>query len=124
MIKLSKSFTFEAAHKLPFHQGKCARLHGHSWKLIVEIIGNETSLTDGILIDYGLIKSIVNPIVEKHLDHYYLNKTLELESPTSENVAIWLWTVLKPKFSVFDNIKLNKITIKETCTSKCTYKGK
>lgn len=34
---LRKDFTFEAAHLLPHHDGKCARLHGHSWRMTVEI---------------------------------------------------------------------------------------
>ena len=116
---LEKEFRFEAAHMLPHHDGKCRRLHGHSWRMTVRIDG--TSLEDGgakvgMLFDYGDISSIVNPIVRDYLDHYYLNETLDLENPTSEEIARWAFEKLNP---ILPN--LHSITIEETCTARCTY---
>lgn len=74
-VHLKKTFTFEASHQLPNHDGKCARLHGHSWVLDVWCIApvNEEAghPKEGIGIDYYDIKEIVNPIIEK-LDHHHL----------------------------------------------------
>jgi len=123
MFVLRKSFSFEAAHRLVHHDGKCARLHGHSWKLTVELRGKE--LYDGgpkrsMLIDYGDITAIVKPFLDSFLDHHYLNETLQTDSPTSEFVAQWLHGQLKGRFPIKF---LLAITIKETCTSSCRYDG-
>ena len=116
---LSKEFTFEAAHRLPRHDGKCARLHGHSWKMLVEVESpalHESGPKSGMVMDFGDIKAAVSPLVESRLDHHYLNDTLELESPTSEKVAQWVFQAILPKLP-----NLRAVTIHETCTSACRY---
>ena len=45
MFRLEKEFSFEASHQLPLHDGKCARLHGHSWKGRIIIEGEELATT-------------------------------------------------------------------------------
>ena len=67
--------------------------------------------------DFGDIKEAFAPIYDQ-LDHHYLNDIEGLENPTSENLAIWIWQQLKPKLPL-----LSCITIKETCTSGCVYRG-
>jgi len=121
MILLHKDFRFEAAHKLEHHDGKCRRLHGHSWKMTITLCGDELireGPKQGMLVDYGDIKAIVDPIVEQYLDHHYLNETLGMSTPTSENIAIWLWGNLA---SVLDycHLSLYEIIIEETCTARC-----
>jgi 6-pyruvoyltetrahydropterin/6-carboxytetrahydropterin synthase len=118
-VRLSKTFSFEAAHDLPtFPDGhKCRRLHGHSFYFDV-IVEGDIEPAKGYLIDYGDIKQAVDPIV-KRLDHYYLNDIKGLENPTSEMLAIWLWNQIKPKLP-----QLAKIIVRETCTSVCEYEGK
>ena len=116
---LSKKFTFEAAHKLPHHDGKCQRLHGHSWVGVVNV-SNDRLITDGakqgMVIDYSDIKKVLTPLVNEYLDHHYLNDSLGLESPTSEAVAQWLFTQLRDKLD-----GLQSVEIHETCTSRCVY---
>ncbi len=65
-MKVAKEFKWEMGHRLPFHQGKCKNLHGHSYKLIVEFEGEEDK--NGMVIDYYDISQIIKPITEK-LDH-------------------------------------------------------
>jgi 6-pyruvoyltetrahydropterin/6-carboxytetrahydropterin synthase len=117
-VRLSKSFRFEAAHHLPtFPDGhKCRRLHGHSFRFDV-IVEGEVDPKIGYLIDYGDIKRVTDPIV-KRLDHYYLNEVPGLSNPTSEFLARWLWDALKPLLP-----QLAQITVHETCTSTCEYRG-
>ena len=117
-VRLSKSFQFEAAHDLPtFPEGhKCRRLHGHSFRFDVVVEG-EVAPEKGYLIDYGDIKQATEPIV-KQLDHYYLNEIPGLENPTSENIARWLWVMLRPSLSI-----LSAIIVYETCSSTCEYRG-
>ena len=118
-ITLKKEFTFEAAHKLPHHDGKCQRLHGHSWKMRVVVEGTLLQMNgpkQGMLTDYAELSAIVKPVVEKYLDHHYLNETLKMESPTSEMIASWLFHLLKPAIPM-----LAAVEIDETCTSSCRF---
>jgi len=117
-VKLSKTFSFEAAHDLPtFPDGhKCRRLHGHSFKFDVVVEG-EVAPEKGYLIDYGDIKVAAAPII-KQLDHYYLNDIEGLANPTSEVLAKWLYGKLKPALPM-----LSAIVVYETCTSMCEYSG-
>ena len=117
-VKLEKMFTFEAAHSLPtFPEGhKCRRLHGHSFKVAVEVAG-EVDPQLGYLVDYGEIKAACEPI-RKQLDHYYLNEIEGLENPTAELLSAWIWGRLKLGLP-----QLSKITVYETCTSACEYAG-
>ncbi|MBX2974758.1 MAG: 6-carboxytetrahydropterin synthase QueD [Ignavibacteriaceae bacterium] len=68
-MKIAKEFRWEMGHRLPFHQGKCVNLHGHSYKMLVEVEGDLDK--DGMVVDYYDLKAIINPIVEE-LDHAYL----------------------------------------------------
>lgn len=118
MVRLVKTFQFEAAHRLPhMPEGhKCRRLHGHSFKVDLICEGPVDPHT-GILIDFGEIKKAFELHLDT-LDHHYLNEIPGLENPTSENVAIWIWDRIKPKLAA-----LNQVTVHETCTSRCEYNG-
>ncbi|MBX3103147.1 MAG: 6-carboxytetrahydropterin synthase [Bacteroidetes bacterium] len=123
-LELSKTFHFEAAHWLPcFPQGhKCNRLHGHSFVMDVYVRGR-MDLDLGYLQDYADIKAIVAPWVDM-LDHRLINEVGDrlneplLQNPTSENLAIWFYNMLKPHLPL-----LHKIVVHETCTTTCTYGG-
>ncbi len=117
-MEIYKEFRFEAAHRLPnVPQGhKCARLHGHSFKvrLIVEGPAEEPS---GWVMDFGELKAAFKPYYDQ-LDHNYLNEIEGLENPTSENIARWIWDKLKADLPL-----LSAVEIRETCTSGCVYRG-
>lgn len=116
-----KEFRFEAAHTLPHHDGKCRRLHGHSWVGRVYVKGNELIVEgskQGMIMDYGDIKQYLQPLLDNYLDHYYLNETTGLENPTSEAIAKWVFE----KLEAVGLPGLYAVEIRETCTSGCTYK--
>ena len=118
-MELRKTFQIEAAHRLPnVPTGhKCARLHGHSWRIEVAIegpVGNDT----GWVMDYADLKAVFQPIHDQ-IDHNYLNEIPGLENPTSERLAVWLWNELKPRLPL-----LSELVIAETCTSRCVYRGR
>ena len=117
-VALSKSFTFEAAHRLPtFPEGhKCRRLHGHSFRVEVQVDG-EVDPQRGYLLDYNDIQAACEP-VRKSLDHYYLNEIAGLENQTAENLARWIWERLRPAIPL-----LAAVVVQETCTSGCEYRG-
>lgn len=118
-MELFKEFTFEAAHRLPnvAADHKCARLHGHSYRIVVHVEG-PVDAESGMVIDFADIKTAFKPIVDEQLDHYYLNDVPGLENPTSENLARWVWQKLHPCLPL-----LSAIQVRETCTSGCIYRG-
>ncbi len=117
-MDIFKQFRFEAAHRLPkVPPGhKCARLHGHSFKIDLTVEG-ETDPETGWFIDYAVIDDAWQPLFEI-LDHNYLNEIEGLENPTSELLAGWLWRRLKPALP-----SLTAITVHETCDARCEYWG-
>ena len=116
-VTLQKEFRFEAAHRLPMApaEHKCARLHGHSFRIIIEVSGPVLPHT-GWLMDFGDIKAAFAPLMDQ-LDHRYLNEIAGLENPTSENIARWIWRRLKANLPM-----LSTVTVEETCTSRCVYR--
>ena len=117
-MKIFKEFRFESAHRLPnVPEGhKCARLHGHSFLVKVEVEGPIGADT-GWVMDFSKIGDAFNPILDR-LDHYFLNDIPGLENPTSEVLARWIWNELYPQLA-----ELSSIEIRETCTSGCIYNG-
>ena len=118
-VELVKEFRFESAHRLPnVPQGhKCFRMHGHSYR--VEILAEgEVDPKMGWLVDFGEVAAIVEPILKQELDHRVLNDVPGLENPTSEVLAGWLWRRLHSLVP-----HLAAITVHETCTARCTYRG-
>lgn len=117
-VTLTKDFRFEAAHALPNvppdHQ--CARVHGHSYKVEVSVCG-PVDPASGWLMDHSEISALVKPVIAE-LDHRYLNDVPGLENPTFEQLAVWLWRRLKPALPA-----LSEITVHETPTSRCSYRG-
>lgn len=118
-VELDKEFAFEAAHRLPHvaHDHPCARLHGHSFRVEVKVAG-EVDEAMGWLVDFDRITGLVEPLIKNDLDHRTLNDVKGLENPTSEMLCAWLWQRLAPHLP-----GLAAITVHETCTARCTYRG-
>ncbi|WP_435088982.1 6-carboxytetrahydropterin synthase QueD [Micromonospora aurantiaca (nom. illeg.)] len=116
-MEIFREFTFEAAHRLPHvpEGHKCARLHGHSYRVEVHVRG-EVGASSGWVMDFGDIKAAFRPLLDQ-LDHYYLNEVPGLENPTSEVLAQWIWARL------VDQLPLSAIVVRETCTSGAVYRG-
>ncbi len=116
---LEKEFVFDSAHFLPNvpPEHKCRRLHGHTYRVVVGVSG-EINEKMGWLVDFGDVKRVVSPIIER-LDHQLLNSIPGLENPTAENIAMYIYDAVKKDIDSVDFIK-----IYETPTSSCVYKGK
>ena len=117
-MDIFKVFSVEAAHRLPqVPEGhKCARLHGHSFRIEVHVRGEPDSKL-GWVMDFADVKAAFAPVFEQ-LDHRYLNEVPGLDNPTSERLAVWIWDALKPALPA-----LSKIVVHETCSSGCVYQG-
>ena len=117
--ELCKTYKFDAGHYLPYVQPehKCARPHGHSYRVTVSVVG-EVDEKAGWVMDFGRVNEVVGPLV-KQLDHASLNEIEGLDNPTSERLAKWLWDRIRPGLP-----GLEAVTVCETDTSSCTYRGK
>lgn len=117
-VRLVRAFTFEAAHRLPqAPEGhKCARLHGHSFRIELVCEG-EIDPQNGWLLDFAEIKRAFAPLYEQ-LDHHYLNEIIGLENPTAENLARWIWRHLETALP-----SLAQVNVAETCTARCEFRG-
>jgi 6-pyruvoyltetrahydropterin/6-carboxytetrahydropterin synthase len=116
-MEISREYGFESAHRLPnVPEGhKCARLHGHSFRVTVHVEG-PIGVTSGWVMDFADLDAVVAPVVAE-LDHRYLNEIDGLDNPTSERLAEWLWARLEPALAT-----LSQITVRETCTSAATLR--
>src|SRR3954454_10088865 len=97
--RISKTVTFEAAHQLPHHAGKCARLHRHGYRAELVLEGEvreaDGSSGEGMVIDFSEGKAAWQ-LVHRNLDHAFLNDVLPPEylPTTAENIAAYLLDVL------------------------------
>ncbi len=114
---IRKQFKFEAAHVLPYHPGKCARLHGHSYRLDVSVDGplQDVGPARGMIEDFDTLKTVVTETVIEPLDHRSLNEIID--NPTAERIVLWIWQRLAPRLS-----GLVELTLWETQTACAVLK--
>ncbi len=105
-MQIRKHFRFEAAHSLPHHLGKCARMHGHSYRLEVAIGGpiQRDGPARGMVEDFDALDAIVSAEVVDALDHRTLNDVIE--NPTAEEIATWIWRRLEPALPSLEELVL------------------
>ncbi len=117
-MELYKEFGFESAHSLPHVPAghKCARVHGHSFRVRVSVVGGVGDRS-GWVMDFADLKAAVEPTIDA-LDHRYLNDLDGLANPTSEVLAMWIWDRIADRLPGLDAVE-----VRETCTSGCVYRG-
>lgn len=138
MYSISREYSFSAAHRIEGHP-KCGRLHGHSYKVTVEV-RSRVLPEDGMLIDYGTLDKIVQPIVDS-IDHRYivplsartvdpytaiaisLGDAFYLDAPasTAEFLARFLWHEIFTDLPAAGYRNELVITVSETPKSTATY---
>lgn len=117
---IGKTFTFDASHKLPNHDGKCAREHGHTYSVTFELRGpiNEQhgASDQGMVADYGELKRIWKAYIEPALDHQNLNETIggECWPTTAENIAAWLLGRIQQLRPPDVDWTVSAVTVRET----------
>ncbi|AIZ79334.1 6-carboxytetrahydropterin synthase QueD [Actinobacillus equuli subsp. haemolyticus] len=86
MFKIAKEFSFDMAHMLDGHDGKCQNLHGHTYKLQVEVSGDLVAegAKRGMVMDYSDLKSVVKREILDPMDHAYI---YDLNSDRESQVA-------------------------------------
>jgi 6-pyruvoyltetrahydropterin/6-carboxytetrahydropterin synthase len=124
---VAKKFKWEAAHRLPWHTGKCKQLHGHSYKMIVEFFGEPNS--NGMIIDFNDIKKMIEPLINQ-IDHSTIISKADLELKEIFDTKGWKYFLLPfdstaenlCKFFLTTIITENKSALKENKISKVSIK--
>ena len=137
IIKITKQFSFEMAHALRNYDGLCRNIHGHSYKMDITLAGqplyDESSPKNGMVMDFGDLKRLVNEEIISLLDHALVlnNKTDEKLvgmlkqnfekivvvdfQPTTENLLNFIADKLKAKLP--NRVSLTCVRLRETDTS-------
>ncbi|RGE48914.1 6-carboxy-5,6,7,8-tetrahydropterin synthase [Mannheimia granulomatis] len=86
MFKIAKEFSFDMAHMLDGHDGKCQNLHGHTYKLQVEVTGDlhQNGAKRGMVMDYSDLKTVVKTYILEPMDHAFI---YDLNSERESQVA-------------------------------------
>ncbi len=111
---------FAAAHYLRDYEGPCSRVHGHNWKVEVEVSASRLDRI-GMGLDFKLIKQATNKLIDR-LDHQNLNELapFDQQNPTAENIAAWLYRELSSILNT-DVIRVASVTLWETERACVTY---
>jgi 6-pyruvoyltetrahydropterin/6-carboxytetrahydropterin synthase len=118
IVELRREYRFEAAHFLPAVPPghKCARVHGHSYRVELALTGPVDPRT-GWLIDFADIDEAWSDL-HRRLDHRTLNDVPGLENSTCENLAAYLFGEVRAKIP-----QLSAVTVWETTDACCIYRG-
>lgn len=118
--KLRVVLDFASAHSLRQYPGDCARLHGHNWKVEVEVVANE--LDDaGMAVDFKSVRSVARGLADQ-LDHRNLNDIPPFTeiNPTAENIAQFFYRGLGATLNN-NRVRVSAVTIWETERACATY---
>ncbi len=98
MYEIGVTRRFSAAHRLRNYNGKCENLHGHNYKVEIAVRGDR--LTDGLLMDFALLKKRIDAVIGG-LDHTYLNEVEPFTKvePSAENIAEYLYHALSSQLT-------------------------
>lgn len=118
-MTVTKSFTFDAAHKLPGYDGLCANLHGHRWTMDITVEG-EINKQSGMILDFSVLKKIVDTAIISRFDHGYINDSIEM--PTAEMMVLHIVETLGREMICLGT-KLVRVRLYETPTSYCEWEA-
>ncbi len=115
-MRIGKHFGFEASHILPKHPGKCSRMHGHSYKLIV-VVDGPVDKDSGMVIDFSVLSEVVKEEVIEKYDHRHMNEYFK--NPTAENMAQEFYKIINQKLKSKTNnkVKISSLRLYETSNS-------
>jgi len=119
VLEISYEFGFDAAHRFPrMPRGHRYRgLHGHSFRVEIALRGLPRAAT-GFVSDFARLESACRRL-RGRLDHALLNEIAGLETPSLENLCLWIWRKLSVKFS-----GLARVTVRrDSLGQSCTYRG-
>ena len=134
-MKISKEFSWEMAHRLREHSGGCQNVHGHSYRMTVEICGEPDPAT-GMVLDFAELGEMLKPLIEE-LDHAFLCEARDASlieflkkekmkhkivpfRTTVENLCGHVARALKPGLEACSRLSEFSVTIHETARNSGT----
>jgi len=120
MYELTVEVGFSAAHQLRGYKGNCENMHGHNWRVQINV--NAEKLNDiDIAMDFRDLKKIAREVIAP-LDHAFLNEVFPFteKNPSSENVSKWIFDSLKKKVND-GNLRVAAVTVWESDTASASY---
>lgn len=147
-MRIYKTIEWDMGHRIPNHRSQCRHLHGHRYRLEVclqgKLIDKANNSSEGMVMDFSEVKTILDREVKVVCDHAFMvwkndNKLIKFFKenpdmkhvvvpfiPTAEEICCWLFNKLnkcfKDKFRT--GLKLGKVIVWETPTSKASYSAK
>jgi 6-pyruvoyltetrahydropterin/6-carboxytetrahydropterin synthase len=125
MFEVTVEATFSSGHYLRNYQGKCENPHGHNYRVLITLFGNDLDET-GLLLDFKLLKQVLRPVVN-YLDHQMINdlEPFTILNPSAENLAKYFFD--QTNLQLFDmtagRVQVKQSTVYETNTSTASYSG-
>jgi len=115
-LVISRKFTFDYGHHLPYYVGNCKNPHGHTATLIVEVAGpvnRDEMSNNGMILDFRIFKTLVWKVLGK-LDHKNLNDVEGLDNPTTENIILFIKEKLTDVFKEYNkDLTLHSLILSE-----------
>ena len=123
MFEVTVEAGFSSGHYLRNYKGKCENPHGHNYRVLVTLVGEDLDEA-GLLLDFKLLKTLLRPVVER-LDHLMINDIepfTEL-NPSAENLAKYFYDQTNEQLAAMTNgrVRVKDATIWETDTTTATY---
>ncbi|MBQ4522767.1 MAG: 6-carboxytetrahydropterin synthase QueD [Lachnospiraceae bacterium] len=137
MYILTTKAEFDSAHFLSGYEGKCSNIHGHRWKVVIDIAANtleEQGQTRGMLVDFSKLKKDLKKEADA-LDHAFIIEEGTLKEslfnalkeegfhlisvpfrPTAENFANYFYTKMAEK-----GYSVKRATVYETPNNCASY---
>lgn len=120
MYELTVEVGFSAAHQLRGYKGNCENMHGHNWRVQINISAERLNEID-IAIDFREVKQIAREVISP-LDHAFLNEVFPFteKNPSSENIAKWIYDSLKKRINE-DELRVAGVTVWESDSASASY---
>ena len=120
MYELSIEVSFAAAHQLRGYKGKCENMHGHNWRVQINVLAERLNEID-IAIDFHDFKKMAQEVIAP-LDHAFLNEVFPFteKNPSSENIAKWIFDSMKKKINN-GNLRMAAVTVWESENASASY---
>ncbi|MEJ2696776.1 MAG: 6-carboxytetrahydropterin synthase QueD [Candidatus Sulfobium sp.] len=120
MYELTVEVGFSAAHQLRGYKGNCENMHGHNWRVQINIAAERLNDID-IAMDFREVKHVAREVISP-LDHAFLNEVFPFteKNPSSENIAKWIYDSLKKRIND-DDLRVAGVTVWESDSASASY---
>jgi 6-pyruvoyltetrahydropterin/6-carboxytetrahydropterin synthase len=121
MFEVSVEQTFAAGHALRNYKGKCENVHGHNYRVLVTIQGQQLD-SIGLLVDFVEVKKLINRVVDR-LDHQFINELapFDIINPSAENMAKYFYDEITGGMAD-GPVRVGEVKVWETDTASASYR--